>query len=94
MSSDSSRDENEQVREAVRDGYGKIARRAETCCGPSCCGSGAAAQVARSVGYSAAELAVLPEGANMGLSCGNPAVLASLQAGDYVTSLEVSGRKK
>lgn len=91
MSRDSSRDKQEQVRAAVRDGYGKIAKTGGSCGSPSCCGAGAAAQVAKTVGYSEAELAVLPEGANMGLSCGNPTALASLQPGEVVLDLGSGG---
>jgi arsenite methyltransferase len=93
MSSDSSREHKEQIREAVRDGYGKIAKSNSGCgCGTaSCCGSGAAEQVAKTVGYSEAELAVLPEGANMGLSCGNPTAIASLKAGEVVLDLGSGG---
>jgi arsenite methyltransferase len=93
MSSDSSRDKNEQIREAVRDGYGKIAKSGSGCgcSSTSCCGSTAAEQVAKSVGYSEAELAVLPEGANMGLSCGNPTALASLRGGEVVLDLGSGG---
>jgi arsenite methyltransferase len=43
------------------------------------------------VGYSEAELATLPEGANMGLSCGNPTALASLKAGEVVLDLGSGG---
>ncbi len=91
MAGDHDRDTKEQIREAVRDGYGKIAKTGGTCCGPSCCGSGTADQVARVVGYSEAELATLPEGANMGLSCGNPTALASLKAGEVVLDLGSGG---
>ncbi|MCU0914208.1 MAG: arsenite methyltransferase [Planctomycetes bacterium] len=87
------RDRKEQIREAVRDGYGKIARSGSGCgcSSTSCCGSTAAEQVAKSVGYSEAELAVLPEGANMGLSCGNPTALASLRPGEVVLDLGSGG---
>jgi SAM-dependent methyltransferase len=77
-------DENRDVRSTVRDAYGKIARQGGSCCGPpSCCGtappgSGAAA------GYNSEELAGLPDGADMGLSCGNPAALAALRPGEIV----------
>jgi arsenite methyltransferase len=91
MVGDSSPDKKEQIREMVREGYGKIAKTGGTCCGPPCCGSGAAEQVARSVGYSEAELATLPEGANMGLSCGNPTAVASLKAGEVVLDLGSGG---
>ncbi|OHB66736.1 MAG: hypothetical protein A2Y76_00855 [Planctomycetes bacterium RBG_13_60_9] len=84
-------DKKEQIREAVREGYGRIAKTGGSCCGPSCCGSGAAEQVAKGVGYSESELAVLPEGANMGLSCGNPTALASLKPGEVVLDLGSGG---
>ncbi len=91
MADDYSPDQKEQIREAVREGYGEIAKTGGTCCGPSCCGSGAAEQAAQSVGYSEAELAALPEGANMGLSCGNPTAMASLRAGEVVLDLGSGG---
>ncbi len=86
----------EEVRATVRDGYAKIAtQNASSCCGPtSCCGSDgpdAAEQLARAVGYDAAELAQLPEGANMGLSCGNPVALATLEPGEVVVDLGSGG---
>jgi arsenite methyltransferase len=93
MGSDGSRDKKEQIREAVRDGYGKIAKSGSGCgcSAPSCCGSSSAEQVAKSVGYSEAELAVLPEGANMGLSCGNPTAIAALKPGEVVLDLGSGG---
>ncbi|MCL5270731.1 MAG: arsenite methyltransferase [bacterium] len=83
----------EQIRESVREGYGAIAKAGGSCgCGPaSCCGSGSARRVAEAVGYSEAELAALPEGANMGLSCGNPTALASLRPGEVVLDLGSGG---
>lgn len=86
--------EAEAVRAAVRDGYGKIAKTDSSCCsGVSCCGSTAeeSAKLAQYVGYSAEELAALPEGANMGLSCGNPTALASLKPGEVVLDLGSGG---
>jgi arsenite methyltransferase len=93
MSDGQSRDRKEQIREAVRDGYGKIAKSGSGCgcSSSSCCGSSAAEQVAKSVGYSEAELAVLPEGANMGLSCGNPTAIAALKSGEVVLDLGSGG---
>ena len=86
--------ETETVREAVREGYAKIAKKDGACCsGVSCCGSSAeeSAQLAQYVGYSAEELAALPEGANMGLSCGNPNALAALRQGEVVLDLGAGG---
>ena|SRR5689334_10480232 len=74
---DTSITDSEAVREKIRTGYSQIAqegssRRNST--SNSCCSSTPITpeKVAQQVGYSPAQLAVLPEGANMGLSCGNP----------------------
>jgi len=86
--------EAEAVRAAVRDGYGQIAQKDGSCCsGVSCCGSNAedSTKLANYVGYSPEELAALPEGANMGLSCGNPNALASLKPGEVVLDLGSGG---
>lgn len=93
----------DEIRETVREGYGKIAvgeealpgsQSAGGCCGPSssCCSPGTdPAAFAQSIGYSAADVAALPEGTNMGLSCGNPAVIASLKPGEVVLDLGAGG---
>jgi AhpD family alkylhydroperoxidase len=86
--------DSESVRQLVREGYGKIAEKDVSCCsGVSCCGSNAedSAQLAKYVGYSAEELAALPDGANMGLSCGNPNALAALLPGEVVLDLGSGG---
>ena len=92
---DHSEIDSEAVRQKVREGYGKIAGSGGSCCGPAptCCGSGpvASENLAQHIGYSAEELAALPEGANMGLSCGNPNALAALQAGEVVLDLGAGG---
>jgi len=92
----------ERIRETVREGYGKIAggtagtEGSGSCCGTgrSCCGTGSggdAESLARAIGYSAEDLGALPEGANMGLSCGNPVALASLRPGEVVLDLGSGG---
>jgi SAM-dependent methyltransferase len=84
----------EAVREKVRAGYAGIAQKDSSCCsGASCCGSNAedSVELAKYVGYSAEELAALPEGANMGLSCGNPNALAALKPGEVVLDLGSGG---
>ncbi|KAM7185752.1 S-adenosyl-L-methionine-dependent methyltransferase [Naviculisporaceae sp. PSN 640] len=43
--------------------------------------------VAKSFGYSEEELANIPEGANLGLSCGNPLAITSLREGETVVDL-------
>ena len=80
------------VREEVRKTYGKIARNEQNgCCAPdsaSCCGSDRpAATAAETLGYNADEIAALPEGADLGLGCGNPQAIASLKPGETVLDL-------
>ncbi len=93
MSTSTTRQDQESVRQAVREGYGKIAEASGSSCGttPSCCGAGAGEALAAQFGYDEAELAVLPEGANMGLSCGNPTALASVKPGEVVLDLGSDG---
>ena len=82
----------EDIRKMVRQKYGDIAKTGTEGCGcePSgCCGSPtpAADQVAEYVGYTRQELDALPEGANLGLGCGNPLAHAAPQPGEVVLDL-------
>lgn len=85
----------DEIRELIREGYGAIAASGGSCCSskPACCGSSPAAadELVKQIGYSAAELNSLPEGSNMGLSCGNPNALAALQPGEVVLDLGAGG---
>ncbi|MDY0169770.1 MAG: arsenite methyltransferase [Thermoguttaceae bacterium] len=84
--------ENLDVRGIVREAYGTIARQGGSCCELlSCCGSSSPRSIATTIGYTNEELAELPEGANMGLSCGNPTALASLRPGEVVLDLGSGG---
>ena len=80
------------VKKAVRENYGKIAKKTSSCCGPvaksrsSCCGSGAV-DASKFAGYSDDELNSIPEDANLGLGCGNPVAIASLKEGETVLDL-------
>ena len=72
----------EDVKETVRAGYAAIATGQRSCCCSSQRGSQAdPARLAAAVGYDAESLAKLPDGANMGLSCGNPVAIAALREG-------------
>ena len=71
------------VREQVRRRYGATARGETSSCGDGCCSSTSADLL----GYSAEESAIAPEGANLGLGCGNPLAIASLRAGQVVLDL-------
>ncbi|MBI4349509.1 MAG: arsenite methyltransferase [Elusimicrobia bacterium] len=82
------------VRDAVRKDYTEVARAGgmSGCCEPSatgCCDSGP--EVSLKFGYSPEELAAVPEGANMGLGCGNPQAIAALEAGETVLDLGAGG---
>jgi len=83
MASESS----EKIRQAVREGYSRIAQ------GQSGCGGGSASpeKLAGAIGYTSEELQVLPDGANMGLSCGNPTAIANLKPGQVVLDLGSGG---
>ena len=85
--------EHDQIRQQVRAAYGAVAR-AESggCCAPStgCCAPSdqdVAELLSRGLGYSAEETAAVPEGANLGLGCGNPQAIAALQPGETVLDL-------
>ncbi len=82
------------VHEMVRKGYAAIAT-GETSNRPPSCGCGGAKMspedLAKKIGYSADELSALPDGANLGLSCGNPAALAALKPGETVLDLGSGG---
>ncbi len=76
----------EEIRESVREAYAAVARGEGNCCGPSCrCGS--AAELSKKAGYSESEISTTPEGANLGLGCGNPTAIASLKPGEVVLDL-------
>jgi len=85
----------EQIREEVRTGYANIATgRQSSCCGDRCCGGSSPAapeHLAKSLGYDEQDIANLPEGVNMGLSCGNPVAIAALQEGQVVLDLGSGG---
>lgn len=84
---------NERIRDTVRRGYAEIAKGKSGCCPGSspCCGSSTPDKLAEAIGYTVEELQVLPEGANMGLSCGNPTAIANLKPGQVVLDLGSGG---
>lgn len=87
----------DDVRKAVREKYGEVARSLPDRCGGQsggCCSGievGAPDAASLVVGYTVDELSSVPEGSSMGLGCGNPIAIASLALGDTVLDLGSGG---
>src|SRR3990172_2477147 len=84
------------IRKLVRENYGKVAEAGGAGCGcaPACCSpdnTAPASDTSIALGYSQDDVSSVPEGANMGLGCGNPQAIASLQAGETVLDLGSGG---
>ena len=95
----STSDSHDEHRQGVRSAYAKVAQAdnsGESCgTGASCCGVSDDAAIntliSTRLGYSAADLASVPAGADMGLGCGNPRAIASLKPGEVVLDLGAGG---
>lgn len=83
-----------EIKEVVRAKYAQIARGESSCCSAatsSCCSSDPQTIVDLSHGYDQAEMQSMPEGANLGLGCGNPLSLVDVQPGWKVLDLGSGG---
>lgn len=81
---------NDEIRQSVREAYGQIAESDSSCCGTSSCCTPTAQQpqlLSLQLGYSEQDLITVPEGANLGLGCGNPQAIANLRPGEVVLDL-------
>jgi SAM-dependent methyltransferase len=79
----------QEIKKAVRERYAGRVKQESSCCAPevSCCGPSVTDQISKNIGYSDEELVSVPEGANLGLGCGNPTALAALKEGETVLDL-------
>ncbi len=77
------------IKKIVKEGYAKVARLGSSCCSSgSCCSSSSNARdISKTIGYNDDEMSAVPDGANLGLGCGNPVAIASLKEGDVVLDL-------
>jgi SAM-dependent methyltransferase len=84
---------NDRIRQAVRQRYSQVAESSDASCG--CRGPevlvASTGTCSRELGYSAEEISVIPQGADMGLGCGNPQVIAALKPGEVVLDLGSGG---
>ncbi len=78
-----------EIKVLVKDRYGKIAGKGGSCCPTkgSCCGTAPPEEISKGIGYSEEEMNAVPQGANLGLGCGNPIALASIKEGETVLDL-------
>lgn len=86
----------DNIRKAVREQYGKVAESGAAGCGcsvSSCCDVPPtdAKLTSMELGYSKTDVNLVPDGANMGLGCGNPNAIASLKSGETVLDLGSGG---
>jgi SAM-dependent methyltransferase len=70
-----------EIKKIVRDNYAAVATRQTSCCGSN------TADISKEIGYSDSDLSAVPDGANLGLGCGNPVALATLGEGEVVIDL-------
>ncbi len=89
----------DDIRQNVRDNYAEVAEASNNgdCCGveSSCCGvsddTAINTLISTRMGYSQEDLDNTPDGADMGLGCGNPRAIASLKPGEVVVDLGSGG---
>jgi len=80
----------EEIKQLVKEGYGKVARKKHSCCDHGSVHNqkiDVAEKISKKIGYTDEDIDSVPEESNLGLGCGNPLALASLKEGDSVLDL-------
>lgn len=72
----------DEIRQAVQDHYAEVAKASQSCCGPTCCSPSSTI-----LGYTVKDLSSVPDGADLGLGCGNPQLISELKPGEVVLDL-------
>ena len=88
MSTNENLDSSQQIREVVKKDYTRVVERSSGCCGS---GPTHPEETARRIGYTDGEIQAAPDGANLGVGCGNPTALAALRSGEVVIDLGSGG---
>lgn len=91
-----SNQKHDEIRTIVRKNYSKVAKtKVNSCCGSTgCCSRDSSPDygtISKALGYSDKDVSSIPDGANMGLGCGNPQAIASLKEGETVLDLGSGG---
>jgi SAM-dependent methyltransferase len=87
----------EEIRDVIRKNYAEVALKGSEgggcCCSGGCCGGSSVdiSEVSMRIGYTEDDINNAPLEANMGLGCGNPIAIASIQRGDTVLDLGSGG---
>jgi len=81
----------QELKDAIKESYSRVASDLGSCCSSGCCGSAKTENIGKKMGYTIEQMLTVPEGANLGLGCGNPVALASLKEGDTVLDLGSGG---
>lgn len=79
--------EKKDIKKSIQKTYGDIAKTGSSCCCSCSCDGTSANAISQKVGYTEQDMSTVPEGANLGLGCGNPVALADIKPGETVLDL-------